>query len=150
MASPQAVRIFRFLDDMDAFVATEAYRDIADTLGLSEWTPVVWIGRLFALDNDYGEHWFDNWELREQKRTFRGLFCGRSHAIQGRSRRSLSLARVLQTVLDRGVENAGVELRSDLRRGSALQRTSAGSCSKKPALIVTTISLPIWKSELIG
>jgi hypothetical protein len=26
---------------------------------------VVWIGRLFTLDNDYGEHWFDNWDERE-------------------------------------------------------------------------------------
>ena len=61
------IRIFRYLDDLDAFVVTETYRDIAETLGLSEWTPVVWIGRLFAMDNDFGEHWFDNWELREQK-----------------------------------------------------------------------------------
>jgi hypothetical protein len=28
---------------------------------------VVWIGRLFTLDNDYGEHWFDNWDEREEK-----------------------------------------------------------------------------------
>ena len=55
------------LDDLDAFVVTEAYGDIADTLGLCEWTPVVWIGRLFAMDNDFGEHWFDNWDLREHK-----------------------------------------------------------------------------------
>jgi len=27
----------------------------------------VWIGRLFMLDNDYGEHWFDNWDEREQR-----------------------------------------------------------------------------------
>jgi hypothetical protein len=25
---------------------------------------VVWIARLSILDNDSGEHWFDNWELR--------------------------------------------------------------------------------------
>lgn len=25
----------------------------------------VWIGRLFMLDQDYGEHWFDNWDERE-------------------------------------------------------------------------------------
>lgn len=67
MTNPQAVRVFRYLADLDAFVVTEQYRDIADTLGLSEWTPVVWIGRLFTLDNDFGEHWFDNWELREQR-----------------------------------------------------------------------------------
>lgn len=55
------------MDDLDAFVVDETYREIAVTLGLAEWSPVVWIGRLFALDNDFGEHWFDNWDLREQK-----------------------------------------------------------------------------------
>lgn len=26
----------------------------------------MWIGRLFFLDNDFGEHWFDKWDLRNQ------------------------------------------------------------------------------------
>ncbi len=26
---------------------------------------MVWVGRYFSLDNDYGEHWFDNWIERE-------------------------------------------------------------------------------------
>ncbi|MBI3912778.1 MAG: hypothetical protein HY327_01085 [Chloroflexi bacterium] len=65
MASP-AMKIFRYLEDLDCFVVREEYRKIADQLGLLEWHPVVWIGRLFTLDNDFGEHWFDNWELREQ------------------------------------------------------------------------------------
>jgi hypothetical protein len=59
------IRIFRYLDDLDCFVVSDGYRRIADDLGLTEWSPVVWIGRLFTLDNDYGEHWFDNWHLRE-------------------------------------------------------------------------------------
>lgn len=59
------VRVFDHLEELDAFVPTEEYRAIADDLGLSEWSPVVWIGRLFALDNDFGEHWFDNWDARE-------------------------------------------------------------------------------------
>ena len=42
-----------------SFVGTDEYRHLADRLGLTEWNPVVWIGRLFALDNDYAEHWFD-------------------------------------------------------------------------------------------
>ncbi len=61
----KSVTIFQYLPDLDCFVVSEEYRRIADQLGLAEWTPVVWIGRLFTLDNDYGEHWFDNWHLRE-------------------------------------------------------------------------------------
>ena len=61
----QRTKIFRYLDDLDCFVVSDKYRCIADQLGLTEWSPVVWIGQLFTLDNDYGEHWFDNWHLRE-------------------------------------------------------------------------------------
>ena len=63
----QTVRIFCYIEELDAFVATDEYNRLATALGLSEWHPVVWIGRLFTLDNDYGEHWFDNWELREER-----------------------------------------------------------------------------------
>ena len=59
------VRIFNYIEQLNAFVVTDEYRTIAERLGLIEWNPVVWIGRLFTLDNDYGEHWFDNWEERE-------------------------------------------------------------------------------------
>ncbi len=58
------VRVFEYIDRLDAFVVTDEYRYLAEQLGLAEWNPVVWIGRLFALDNDYGEHWFDNWDER--------------------------------------------------------------------------------------
>jgi hypothetical protein len=64
----QRVRIFQYLPEVDAFDVTPEYRELADSLGLSEWNPVVWLGRLFALDNDHGEHWFDNWEAREARR----------------------------------------------------------------------------------
>jgi hypothetical protein len=58
--------VFDYCADLDCFVVSEMYRQIADELGLSEWHPAVWIGRLFMLDNDCGEHWLDNWHLREQ------------------------------------------------------------------------------------
>lgn len=58
------VRVFKYMDQLDAFVVTDEYHHLANQLGLTEWNPVVWIGRLFALDNDYGEHWFDNWDER--------------------------------------------------------------------------------------
>ena len=59
------VKIFNYLSELDCFVANPAYKTIADTLGLTEWNEVVWIGRFFTMDNDVGEHWFDNWNLRE-------------------------------------------------------------------------------------
>ncbi|MEO8179815.1 MAG: hypothetical protein ABI895_13365 [Deltaproteobacteria bacterium] len=62
------LRIFQYLPAVDAFDVTPEYRELADSLGLTEWNQVVWLGRLFALDNDYGEHWFDNWEAREGRR----------------------------------------------------------------------------------
>ena len=64
--TPKTIRIFRYLDDLDCFVVSDEYANLAEHLGLVEWSAVVWIGRLFTLDNDYGEHWFDNWHLREE------------------------------------------------------------------------------------
>jgi hypothetical protein len=62
----RTVRVFDELPELDCFVVSAAYQQLADELGLFEWHPAVWIGRLFMLDNDYGEHWFDNWDLRDQ------------------------------------------------------------------------------------
>jgi hypothetical protein len=41
------VRVFAYLERLDAFVVTDEYSRIAERLGLAEWNPVVWIGRLF-------------------------------------------------------------------------------------------------------
>ena len=59
------IKIFKYLDSLNCFIVDPDYKVIADTLGLTEWNEVVWIGRYFLLDNDVGEHWFDNWDLRE-------------------------------------------------------------------------------------
>lgn len=67
MNERRTIRIFRFIDELDAFLVTDEYRELADYLHLAEWTSVVWIGRLFHMDNDVGEHWFDNWDLREER-----------------------------------------------------------------------------------
>ena len=72
------VKVFRYLDQLDCFLPSDEYAQLAERLGLVEWHPAVWIGRLFVLDNDFGEHWFDNWDLREEKRAqaeAMGLAC---------------------------------------------------------------------------
>lgn len=64
----RAIRVFRYLPDLDAFEVTPEYARLASVLGLAEWNPVNWIGRLFSMDNDFGEHWFDNWDARDRIR----------------------------------------------------------------------------------
>ena len=61
----QTVKVFNYIESLDAFLVTPEFCAVSERLGLTEWTPVVWIGRLFFLDNDHGEHWFDNWDERE-------------------------------------------------------------------------------------
>ena len=60
------IKIFKYISQLDCFIVQPEYKIIADKLGLSEWNEVVWIGRFFSLDNDNGEHWFDNWDLRDK------------------------------------------------------------------------------------
>lgn len=61
------VSVFKYDKEKDAFTLDPSYMMIAGKLGLGEWNPVVWIGRLFCMDNDFGEHWFDNWDLMEER-----------------------------------------------------------------------------------
>ncbi len=60
------IKVFDYIKELDCFKPTKEYLRIAKKLGIIEWNSVVWIGRYFTLDNDYGEHWFDNWEEREE------------------------------------------------------------------------------------
>lgn len=66
MGTLSTLKVFEYIEDLDCFIVNQKYTEISGELGLTEWHPAVWIGRLFSLDNDYGEHWFDNWDLREQ------------------------------------------------------------------------------------
>ena len=66
LASFQMVKVFKYIEPLDCFIIEAEYKRIASLLGLVEWNEVVWIGRYLLLDNDNGEHWFDNWDLREQ------------------------------------------------------------------------------------
>ncbi len=71
MQSPMpSIKIFDYHEAGDFFVETEEYRRLAEELGLTEWSGVVWIGRLFILDNDFGEHWLGNWEARNYEWTW--------------------------------------------------------------------------------
>lgn len=63
------IRVFDYLSELDAFLVTDDFKAIADELGLTEWHEAVWIGRYLTLDDDYGEHIFDNWELREARQS---------------------------------------------------------------------------------
>lgn len=62
----KTIKIFKYIDQLDCFVVNPDYKTIADTLGLTEWNEVVWLGRYFAMDNDNGEHWFDNWSEKDK------------------------------------------------------------------------------------
>jgi hypothetical protein len=59
------IKVFNYIEELDCFEVNSEFSDICDFLGITEWSEVVWIGRYFSLDNDYGEHWFDNWDMRE-------------------------------------------------------------------------------------
>ncbi len=42
------IRIFEYLQELDCFVVNPDYKKNADSLGLTEWNEVVWIGRFLA------------------------------------------------------------------------------------------------------
>ncbi len=65
MKEPVTFKVFDYIPELDAFVVNQEFEDVSKLLGLIEWNPVVWIGRLFSMDNDYGEHWMDNWKERD-------------------------------------------------------------------------------------
>ena len=59
------VAVFKYVEELDCFIVNSDYKKIVDFIGLTEWHETVWIGKYFLLDNDFGEHWFDNWDLRD-------------------------------------------------------------------------------------
>jgi hypothetical protein len=60
------MKVFEYISEIDAFIVNKEFDNACDLLGISEWSSVVWLGRYFMLDQDYGEHWFDNWDEREE------------------------------------------------------------------------------------
>lgn len=63
------IKVFTYIEELDCFLVTPEFRNICDQLGLRGWEQTAWIGRYFTLDNDYGEHWLDNWEQRDERET---------------------------------------------------------------------------------
>lgn len=41
---------------------------VVELLDMYEWSPVVWLGRLLLMDEDFGEHIFDAWDERDALR----------------------------------------------------------------------------------
>lgn len=63
----KAIKVFRYIEELDAFLPTEDFSFIVKELDLVEWNDVVFVGRFLTLDNDYGEHMFDLWDEREER-----------------------------------------------------------------------------------
>ena len=59
------LKVFNYIKELDCFLPAQPFADIVEQLKISDWSGVEWIGRYFTLDNDHGEHWFDNWPERE-------------------------------------------------------------------------------------
>ena len=60
------VQVFKYIEQLDAFALTDDFRFVLEQLHLGEWGQgTQFIGRYFMLDNDYGEHFGDNWDERE-------------------------------------------------------------------------------------
>lgn len=60
------VKVFQYIEELDAFLPTKEFKDIVGKLGLAEWNYAVFIGRLLCMDNDYGEHVFCCSDEREE------------------------------------------------------------------------------------
>ena len=59
-------QIFDYIDFADCFVVNKEFERVNWLIGLNEWHAVVWLGRAFISNNDFGEHWFDNWDERDK------------------------------------------------------------------------------------
>lgn len=53
------MRVFVFHPRLQAFTYSPPYEELTTLLEL-DWESRAWIGRLFSMDNDVGEHWLDN------------------------------------------------------------------------------------------
>lgn len=47
-----ALQVSKYIERFDAFLVNDDFEEVANELGLAEWHAVVWLGRLFTLDED--------------------------------------------------------------------------------------------------
>lgn len=66
MSEGVRIKVFDYHPQLECLTFTPGFEQMSLDLGLCEWHPGVWLGRLFCMDNDFGEHWFDNWDERER------------------------------------------------------------------------------------
>ena len=68
------IKVFQPGPTHGTFFCTKEFEQACAELNISEWHAAVWIGRLFARNQDFGEHWFDNWDEREELENFSLIF----------------------------------------------------------------------------
>jgi hypothetical protein len=61
------MKLFIHHADVGGFTYTPEYKELLEALDLGWWDGRAWLGRLFSMDNDVGEHWMDNDELVEAR-----------------------------------------------------------------------------------
>jgi len=62
------LQVFEYVEELDAFKVHPKFAEICGRLQLNEWgIGPIFIGRYLCMDNDFGEHFSDNWELREAR-----------------------------------------------------------------------------------
>ena len=61
------MKLFIHHADVGGFTYTPEYKELLEVLDLGWWDGRAWLGRLFSMDNDVGEHWMDNDELVEAR-----------------------------------------------------------------------------------
>jgi hypothetical protein len=108
--------VFDYLEELDCFLINPVFSNVVCQLHLNEWHPAVWVGRYFTMDNDFGEHWFEDWDEREALRE-RAEKLGYSYeqlplSFPGRKRRPMPQRRPAKTFLDGRTEIASTEFRN--------------------------------------
>ena len=71
--SNKQIKVFNYIEELDCFLIDYGFKKICKYrqgmpclyLNIGEWHSAVWLCRLLCLDNDYGEHLFDNWDERD-------------------------------------------------------------------------------------